>query len=278
MDILEKEEKKYDFDFQNLFSVEKLNSDKEDFLVLILKTTYKINFYSQKMFGLCGIDYILGAVNGYETKIVQFNKDQDVIDVIKQNLNSKKYVLVLFSDTPLITKNTINEIVEYFLIKGLCALKFNRGYCFQTDYLKGVEKVYSPNEQTFCEEDFLVVKDSISFSCCVNVLRKRIVEYHQNEGVLFLSPSTVSLDANANLDAGVIVGENVIVQDKCVIKTGCKLSCCTLKKVILDENCEVCNSVIENSVVQKNCKICDFSVIKNKTILENNIISNEKME
>lgn len=278
IEILEKNEKKSEIDLQSLLNEKSLDRKKDDFLVLILKTTYKIDFYNQKMFGLCSIDYILGAVNGYETKIVDFDKNQDVIDVIKQNLNEKKYVLVLFSDTPLVTKNTINDITDYFLIKSLCALRFNRGYCFSTDYLKSVEKIYCPNEQNFCDEDFLIVKDSASFSECVEVLRNRIVKFHQSEGVLFLSPKNVSIDANATIGENVVVGEFVTIFGKSVIESGCKLFDCTLNKVIVGKNCEISNSIIENSVIEKNCKICDYSVIKNKTILENKTISNEKME
>ncbi len=254
-----------------------LEEDYNNILVLILKPSYEKDYSSLEMFAVKGIDYIKNACVNFETKIVDIDSKDDIINVIKHNLNNKKYVLTLFSDTPLLTKKTVHEIIDYFLIKKLCSLKFNRGFMFETDYLKKTEKIYNPLEQNFFEEDFFKVFDLKSFSVALKILKSRIISYHQSKGVVFLDPDSCAVDAVVNIESGVIVGENVKICGKSVVKENCKLNSCCLNKVILEKNVCVENSIIKNSVILENCVIEDYSVIKNQTIKENKMISNEKI-
>lgn len=254
-----------------------LEEDYKNILVLILKPNYEIDYSNFEMFGIKGIDYVKSACKMFETKIVDYDMKDDVIDVIKQNISNKKYVLVLFSDTPLITKKTVTEIVDYFLIKKLCSLKFNRGFMFETNYLKSVEKIYNPLEQNFFEEDFVKVSSSSNFSQALEILKKRIIAYHQHNGVIFLDPNSAFIDAIVNIEKGTIIGTNVQILGKSIIKENCVLTNCLVNKVILEKNVSIKNSVVENSVVCENSVISDFSVIKNKTIEANTTIQNEKM-
>lgn len=254
-----------------------LEEDYKNVLVLVLRPNYSFDFSSLEMFSIKGIDYVLSACSVFQTKVVDFDVKNDIIETIKQNLNEKKYVLVLFSDTPLLTKKTVLEIVDYFLIKKLCSLKFNRGFMFETNYLKSVEKIYNPLEQNFFEEDFLKVFDCQSFSSALNVLKRRIISYHQSNGVLFEDEASAFIDAMVNIEKGAIIGENVKILGKSVIKQNCKLCCCTLDKVILENNVKVENSIIKNSVILENSTISDYSVIKNQTVQQESNISNEKL-
>ena len=198
-----------------------LEEDYKNVLALILKPNYALDYSNFEMFGIKGIDFVLSACNMFETKIIDYDMKDDVIDVIKQNVSNKKYVLVLFSDTPLITKKTVTEIVDYFLIKKLCSLKFNRGFMFETNYLKSVEKIYNPLEQNFFEEDFVQVSSSSNYSQALEILKKRIITYHQNNGVIFLDPNSAFIDAIVNIEKGTLIGTNVKILGKSIIKENC---------------------------------------------------------
>ncbi|MBE5745740.1 MAG: hypothetical protein E7359_00420 [Clostridiales bacterium] len=256
----------------------KLENSYNDFLVLILKVKYNLDFSNLNMFGLKGIDYIKSAVSICETKVVDYNLEDDVLKIIKQNANNKKFVAVVFSDTPLLTKHTFMEILDYFMFKKLVALKFNRGYVFDVEYLNSVQKVYNPQIQNFNEDDFIKVCDEKSFAYCLDVLKNRILSYHLSRGVIIENLNTTFIDAEVNIDRGVIIKPNTFILGKTVIKQNSIIGeSANIKNAIVEENSIVQNSILENAVVLKNSKIIDYSIIKNTSIDENKIVSNEKI-
>lgn len=284
MEILEIEksiEEKYGNEIKNenlaKSLLSNLKDDYTDFLVLILKPNYSVDYSNLEMYGVKGIDYIINAVQDFEIKKVDYNLEDDVIYTIKQNLNDKKYVLVLFADTPLIKKQTITNIIDYFLIKKLCALSFDRGYCFETNYLKSVDKIYNPQTQNFDEEDFIKVDSSKSFSLALDVLKNRIISYHQQNGVIFENSSSVFIDATVNIEKNVIIKNNVTILGKSIIRENCKLVNSSLNRVIVEKDAIIENSIIESSVIGMGAKIKDFSIIKNANVKENSVLSNEKL-
>lgn len=275
----EKEEKKLNLSCQNLLENLKLeDNDYSNFLVLILRVKYKNDFTNLNMFGLNALDYINNAVNFCETKVVDYKLEDDIIKTIKANLSSKKYVAVVFSDTPLLTRRTFNEILDYFKFKSLCALKFNRGYVFESEYLLNVEKVYNPHVQSFCEEDFLKVYDTKSFADVLSVLKNRILSYHLNNGVIIKDINSTFIDAEVNISPNVIIENGVNILGKTVIKQNSTiLSNSKIKNSIVFENCEIENAIIENSILEENVRVCDFSVVKNVTINKNSKIENKNI-
>lgn len=254
-----------------------LEKEYVNFLVLILRPKYETQFDILDMFGKTGLEYVKNATSEFETKVIDYDLQDDILKVIKNNLTDKKYVLTLFSDTPLIKKQTVYQIIDYFLIKKLCTLTFNRGYVFDCEYLKSVEKIYNPQSQIFDEEDFVRVFSSESFSQAIEILRRRIVTFHQKSGVVFYNPTEAEIDVDANIDRGVIIQGKVTVLGKSIIKEGCKLIDCKIQNTIVEKNTLIENSLISNSVIFDNSQICDYSVIKNVDIEKNSMISNEKI-
>ncbi|MGN1222672.1 MAG: hypothetical protein ACI4T1_00885 [Christensenellales bacterium] len=281
IEILEQEsEKMTDITDENITQLLKninKTSEYDDFLVLILKMKYKTDFSKREMFGISGFDYILNACENLNVKVIDYDGQDDIIKIIKQNLDDKKYVLVLFSDTPLITKRTIYEILDYFTLKNLCALKFNRGFAFEQNYLRSVEKVYNPQEQVFNEEDFVKVLDEHSFLNAINILKKRILNYHMSNGVIIKDFNGTFIDAKTNIEGGVVIENNVVIRGKSLIlKDSVISSNCCITNSIIESNCKIENSILENCVVKSNSQILDFSVIKNQTLEENTKLSNNK--
>lgn len=274
----ELENKTKDINMQTLIKNLNTRIDYSNFLVLILKVKYNTDFSNLNMYGLKGLDYIKSAVNICETKIVDYDFNEDIIKKIKQNLNEKKYVAVVFSDTPLITRHTFLEILDYFKYKSLCALKFNRGYVFETEYLKSVEKVYNPQVQNFTEEDFIKVTDQKSFTYCNEILKNRILRYHISNGVIIEDLNSCFIDAEVNIESGVTICPNVCLKGKTTIKENSYVGFNSfIKDSLINKNCKIENSILENSVIELNCKVLDYSVIKNAKLNENSIVSNENI-
>ena len=47
----------------------------------------------------------------------------------------KEYTVVLYSDTPLITRKTVSEAVETARLNNLNVMRMTRGFVFKTDYI-----------------------------------------------------------------------------------------------------------------------------------------------
>lgn len=260
--------------------LQKLNmeNDYNNFLVLILKVKYSQDYNKFDMFGLTSLDYITSSVNFCKTKVVEYNLDDDIIKVIKQNLENTKYVAVVFSDTPLIKRRTFIEILDYFKFKSLCALKFNRGYVFDCEYLKSVEKIYNPHVQNFEEEDFIKVCDEKSFANVLSILKSRILSYHLLNGVIIKDLNSTFIDAEANIDKGVVLENNVSILGKSVVKEGSHIGVNSkIKNAVINKNVVIENAIVENAIIEENARVCDFSVVKNVTVFANKIIENEKI-
>lgn len=268
---------------QSLVEESSIDEKFNDVLTIILKRKKienEIDFSSIEMCGKKCIDYVLNACQHFETKIVEYESEflnnDELFKVIKENLNNKKYVLVLFATTPLLTKNTVNDIVEYFFMKKLSCLEFNRGFMFETDYLKKTDKIYNPHKQNFFEEDFLSANNVTEFYVALMHLKMRINQFHLKSGVIFLDMKSASIDADVSIEKNVIIGENVKICGKSVILENAKIFSSKLNKVIVKPNAIIENSIVENSVILENAEVLDFSVIKNQTINKNEKIENEK--
>ena len=141
----------------NNSKIEKLLSDVEVILLLIDNEAYKTTkkSYEHELFGKTILDWVKVAVSGTSIKEVKANKTDDVLTTIKPHLSDKKYTVVLYSDTPLLTKKTFLEVLEYVKIKELSTLKLTRGFVFETEYIKNIDKIYNPQTAYFNEEDFM---------------------------------------------------------------------------------------------------------------------------
>lgn len=241
--------------------------------------------YNQIICGKSMKDWVLSAVEGYNTKLVDMDSQDDYFYLTKQNLDLQfKYTLVLFTDTPLLTSKTVTDITEYFAIKNLSVLKFSRGYMFETDYLSRIEKIYNPQIQYFEEEDFITAYNLKQFALITDIMRNRILSYHQKQGVLIIDANSTQIDADVSIENDVTIYANNKILGKTIIEAGTVLSYNNIvENSVVMQNSFIENSTIKNSIVGKDCNIQNYCVLQNKTILGDqtvlkgyNILDNKK--
>ena len=98
------------------------------------------------------------VVDGYE--FVGWDKEfvsvtEDLIINALYEVVVSEFTVVLYSDTPLITRKTVLDAVCCLEQSDNNVLKLTRGYVFRTQFLLSCEKIYTENHQYFDEEDFL---------------------------------------------------------------------------------------------------------------------------
>lgn len=192
---------------------------------------------------------------------IECKLEDNPLEVIRPYLREREYTLVLYGDTPLLTRANIDNILEFVASKGLNVCKLTRGYVFRTEFIKRVDEIFSPQTYYFNEDEFQVANNLSEFSEIASILQQRIIKFHQSRGVEFDNPSSVYIESDVAIGSG------------CKISTGVYLSGETEigDNVFIGSNAKISNSKIGNFSNILDCKIYD-SVIKDNCSVADNVV------
>lgn len=206
----------------------------------------------------------------------------NVLSIIKPYLKDTEYSLVLYSDTPLITKANILNILDFVKTKGLNVCKLTRGWVFKNEYIKRIDEVYAPSTYYFEEEDFLMAVSYKQLHLISEILKNRIITYHMNNGVYFKSPDNTYIDSNVSIGEGSIIesftsltgdtnlGKNVFIGTQSILKNAHIYDGAKIEGAYIDGGV-----IMEKATVKANAKVLSQTAIKEGAIIEeDSIISN----
>lgn len=211
------------------------------------KTGAKIGWFDSEICGRPLLDWVVMAGAGCENRIIKDNPN--IIEVLKGIKTDKKYMLVLYSDTPLMTKEVICKVVDYFVKNRLNAMTLLRGYVFKVDFLQDIDTYSSTVLEKFDSRAFMQVKDGQSFIFANNIIRDRIFDYHEKNGVTFAERNFTVIDADVEIDSGVVIKRCNVLKGECVIG----------KDTILQEG-----NVVVNSIIGEKCNLLGCRVYESK--------------
>lgn len=225
------------------------------FIVLLYKNEnfntlapYDIEIMGKKMWewvALCG--------NGATIKTAPCTNESNIINLIKPFVGKEKYTFVFYSDTPLLTRETVLEIFENFKQSEQNVLKLERGYMFNSEYLKNCETVLADIDQRFNCDEFLQVNGYKELSEVTGILKYSIIGYHMDKGVYFIDPKSTFIDAD------VVIEKNVTIYPNNTIKGQSYIG----ENVVLEPNNTIINSIISKNVIVKNSYINSSAVSEN---------------
>lgn len=234
---------------------------------VILKVNYK-NFgiqkktYDLKILGKTMTDYVANAVFDANIKFAECEFGDDFLPLAKATTDPQsKYTIVLFSDTPLFQHKTFLQIMEYFDVKKLLALKLTRGYVFQTSYLLSLDSLPQMQTQYFEEEDFVTCSSLKQFAIVTEMQKNRILDYFMKNGVVIVDPASTFVDAQVDIAPNVVIEPfNTICGDTIIeggvhLKSGNKI----FDGIVCQNSC-LQDTVIKDSFVGKNCNIRECKI------------------
>lgn len=244
---------------------------------------------------ICGKPMVSWVARACPTPPVYIEQEgnDSIIETIRPYLKSTDYTLVLYSDTPLMTKSNIDEIMEFVVNRGLNVCKLTRGYVFKTDYIKRVGEIYTPQTYYFEEEDFMIAASFSQVGIIADILKNRILSYHMKNGVYFKDSVTTVIGADVAIGNGTIIEPNVSLLGKVIIGEDCKIGSgsklenarvfdsvivngAVIKASVIESGVTIGDNVVieKNSLIKKDCVIKNNVVISNSIIAENTIIEN----
>lgn len=215
--------------------------------------------------------------------IIQNEKEHEQINSALSSLEFDcKYVVVLYSDTPLITRKTVLEALELIESKSLNCVKMTRGFVIRKNCQSPLEEMQKAQRHYFsCQDDFLTAGNFKTLSLINEVMHQRIIERHMLNGVYFLDPNTTYIDDSVEIGTGVTVYPNnhligkTVIKDNVTLFDGNYIADSTIGQNVTVKSSNINNSIIGNnttvgpfaylrpeSVIGENCRIGDFVEIK----------------
>lgn len=267
----------------------------EDVCAVILKVSYPAmgNTADIEILGKTMLEWAELSLSGMEIRHADYTESVTLPVLLKPYLNTKKDItVVLYSDTPLISKKTVASAVQTLKDKGLNVLKMTRGYVIKTAFLLGAEKLYTDSSYYFEEDDFITAFNFKQVQLITEVLKNRILNYHMENGVYFEDGASAFVGSDVTIGRGVRIAPNNILLGKTVIKDGVRIKagnviedCIIGEGAVLDSS-RMYGSFIgaettvgpfayirPESVIGENCRIGDFVEIKKSVIGDGSKIS-----
>lgn len=239
---------------------------------IILKVHYESvgDTAATEVLGKTMLDWVKLSLGEEVTAVaVDYDDKTEIPAQVKHYADAgKKYTVVLFSDTPLITKKTVTDAVAVAENGNLNVVKMTRGYVFRTAFLTSCEKLYTDSTHYFTEEDFLTASTPHNLALITDVMRNRILRYHADRGVRFSDLGTTVVEGDVVIAAGAKIGPQNILKGKTVIKDGVNLLYSNvLEDAIIGEGVEINSSRIYRSYIGERTKVGPFAYIRPDSII-----------
>lgn len=239
------------------------------FMVLLYKNEnfqvrapYDLDILGKKMW-----QWVAMAGDGFDIKTTPCTCNSDVLSLIKPYIKNHKFVFVLYSDTPLITKNNVLEILDYFKYNNLNVLKMERGFVFNAEYLKSCDSIMASENSLFNGEEFKPIDCYEKLYVTTKKLQEQILDYHIKNGIQILDKNSTYIDADVVIEKGCVIyannsikgnsylDENVVLEPNNVIKDS-----------ILSKNVIVRSSYVGNSRISENLIVGPFEAVIDKNV------------
>ena len=224
------------------------------------------------LLGRSMIDWVSFACESIPHRVINVEENENLLKLMQFKLDiNYDYTIVLNSNTPLISQDTIKEIIEYATYKNILLCKLPVGYVIKNKEFSEnsfVDSVYSGGG-----EDFYQVENKKQLNHAIDVLQDRINAFHINNGVDIKKPRSVYIEPMVDIADGVVIYPNNSIKGSSVIGGGVILK----ENNVIDmskigKNSCVSGSVINKSIIADNVYIASFCEINNSLIDSNVII------
>ena len=216
------------------------------------------------------VDWVKDSVSDKNITVVRYDKSVSEKENILNNINSKsKYTLVLYSFNPLLTKENVDLILDYLILREEKYIQLPYGCAFLTQYYIN-NSIKDPITFNGDGSQFLKVESPEELDYATEVIRKRIIVNFARKGVKFINPDTIVINAYVNIEDGVTIypfntlSKDTYIHKNVIIKDGNNIT-----SSVIGVDSVIANSTITNTNIGSNCIVFPYNVIEN-TLIEDN--------
>ncbi len=255
---------------------------------------------NKKVLGLTTTEWLKKEFVGLPLYIIDNNNDDNIKEKIKPYAINYDYIFIINNNTPFITKNLIDNIMEYIWFKNSLACKLYLGAVYKTSYYLATNEINYDNFYMQNQEQFAIVETEEQVAMAEKYFSKKIILENQKKGVMFENPNSVILSPFCEIGKGTTIFSNCVIKGKTKIGsnaiinnnttiidstignntsmsnsniTKCKIG----NNVIISPYCTINKSKIaDNCFIEGYCLIDNFSVNKNELIKARTTLQKEK--
>ena len=234
----------------------------KNFNFSVSRAPYDIPLYGKKMW-----EWVALACPNTNIKTTVCTEESEILTLIKPYLGNQKWTIVLYSDTPLISGATLQDILSYARAKDVNVLNLPKGYVFNTEYIKNTESLISTNITNFGSKyDFFEVNSNETLYEAKHILKNRILDYHIQNGVNIEDKQSTFIDAEVVIENGAKIEHNTTLIGQTYIGKNCTIEPNSIiKDSVISDKCVVKCSYIEQSRISENMIVGPFEKIINKS-------------
>lgn len=192
----------------------------------------------------------------------------DLADKLKAAVDRTKPVtVVLYSDTPFITRKTVDASIKQLVEQKLDAIKLPRGFVYKTSYL------LDKTEGIFVQDpvssgEFAAVVDGESLSKATDAIRRRILRYHADNGVIISDFQNTYIDCDAVIAKGVTIEPYNFIKGKTIIKADAHVMPSNyVENCIIGRAARVDSSRLYDSLIGAETRVGPFAYIRPNTVI-----------
>lgn len=222
---------------------------------------------------ICGLSLAEWVAMACDSKPVYITagENENFLSLIKPYIKESEYTVVLYGNTPLVSKTHLKDLLEYVSIKRLNVCKLKKGFILKNEYIIDVEEIYSSLIYDLASNDFFEVNTLIDIDKIKGVLEKRMFNFHRRNGVFFNNQACSTIDANVKIGEGSLIASGASILKNSTIGKNVKIA---ENAVIIGSKIEDgayigAGSIIENSIIKQGTTIENVSAISGSVIGEN---------
>lgn len=190
---------------------------------LILRTSYPALGETSPIavLGKSMEEWVKLALAGADTDVADNDPAADILSLVRPHLKPDcDYAVVLYTDTPLITRKTVEAAVEEASVSGREVIRMTRGYVISAAHAIRADRIYTEDTCYFDEEDFITAFSYKQIGLITDIMKNRILDYHMSHGVRFEDLSGTVIGCDVSIEAGAVIGYNNIVVGGTCIRRG----------------------------------------------------------
>ncbi|NMA65016.1 MAG: bifunctional UDP-N-acetylglucosamine diphosphorylase/glucosamine-1-phosphate N-acetyltransferase GlmU [Clostridiaceae bacterium] len=239
------------------------------------------------------------TLNEYEKIKVTDKNISDIIKNITEN-NKTGTLLIATADVPAITAKTLKEAYEYHISKNnkITDLTLNDRDHSDNDFLGiyfiNIEKfldfissaVSQDNEDLIGKissdkpdlyivsdnRENIKVKDSFTLNLAEQVILRRIIKRHMENGVIFHLPDTSFIHKDVKIGSGTVIYPGTILEGNTIIGNNCEIGPYSrIEDSVIADNVKFMNSVMIKSQIGDNTTVGPFAYIRPGSKIGRNI-------
>ena len=220
------------------------------------------------------LDWVRLALGETEVSVADYRNDVELPLLVRPFVKEGyDYIVVLFSDTPLITRKTVLSAVDEAFNSGRTVIKMTRGYVLSCAYVMGADKLYTNDTFYFDEEDFITAFNYRQVGLITDVLKNRILEFHMNKGVHFKDVASTIIGCDVAIDEGVTIGYGNVITGRTKIKQGAVLgNGNAICDCIIGEGALVDGARLSKTFVGKDAQVGAYCVCSKDVILGEKVV------